>query len=74
MSDTTTIKIHRKTKAKLDQRRMQHETYDKMIDRLLHGPSNNLRQQLIAGGKANAARDRQVTKEWEAVDAPWPKQ
>ncbi|HEV7390771.1 MAG TPA: hypothetical protein VGO08_03935 [Burkholderiales bacterium] len=74
MGDSTTIKIQRKTKAKLDQRRLQHETYDRTIERLLHGPSTNLREQLIAGAKEHAARDRQLANEWETVDAPWPQE
>jgi len=72
MSDTTTIKIHRTTKAKLDQRRTKAETYDTMINRLLGGKRQTLRAQLIQGAKANATRDRALVKEWDAVDAPWP--
>lgn len=69
---TTTIKIYRTTKARLDQRRAQNETYDAMINRLLGGKQKTLREQLIAGYQENAARDRALVKEWQTADAPWP--
>lgn len=73
MAETTTIKLHRTTKAKLDRHRRPKETYDDLLERVLAtGARQSLREQLIAGYKATRDRDRAINAEWSAADAPWP--
>jgi|GEM_PF-2653685 len=68
----TTIKLDQRTKARLDRERQAEETYAHVIQRLLRGQRRDIAAALIEASRANATRDRQLAKEWEPADAPWP--
>lgn len=71
MRETTSIKIHRATKAKLDRARARNETYDRLLDRLVTQPADVNRDRLVRDYQRGAALDRSFAAEWEQVDDAW---
>jgi hypothetical protein len=64
--ESTTIKLRKSTKSRLDKVRRAEESYDDAIQRLLE--LQYTEEDLILGYK-NAGRHA----EWDAADAQWPK-
>lgn len=68
--EATTIKLHTKTKRDLDDLRNETESYEQVVERLISTVRRkNLRKELKEGYLAMAEVDREIAKEWEAVDA-----
>ena len=66
--ETTTIKLYPKTKQAIDDIRLEHETYDQAISRLVaQTKKKNLVKELIAGYKAKAEEDIKIAQEWDVA-------
>ena len=66
--EVTTIKLHERTKAALDRVRLERESYDDTVQRLLSlQRKKELTEQLI-----EAYRAAEHLEEWDNATAPWP--
>ncbi len=66
----TTIKLHLPTKKALDTLRTESESYEQIIERLIHTVRHkDLKKELIEGYHAMAERDRILAREWDVVSA-----
>jgi hypothetical protein len=62
----TTIKLQKITKSALDEFRVDSESYDSMIRRLISTLKNkNLKKELIESYKSMSAADLELLKEWD---------
>lgn len=68
--ETTTIKVHQKTKSELDALRSQEESYDQIISRLItHIQRKELQRELIVAYKSMGKKDLELLEEWESSSA-----
>ena len=66
--DATTIKLHKRTKSALDRLRMENESYEGVISRLvLQARNNGLKEELIAAYKQVGKDELDVLNEWESA-------
>lgn len=66
----TTVKIYKTTKSALDELRVEGESYDQVIGKLISQSTHkNLKENLIAGYKSLDKRDIKLLEEWEASSA-----
>ena len=64
--ETTTIKIRKNTKHTLDTIRIENESYDETIQRILKEIKNKeLKKQLIEAYKNMGHADLEILEEWE---------
>ena len=66
--DATTIKLHKRTKSALDRLRMENESYEGVISRLvLQARNNGLKEELIAAYKQVGKDELDILNEWESA-------
>ncbi len=69
----TTVKLHKSTKAALDQLKGGRESYDELIAKLIaQNKRKDLRTELIRGYQNMGKADLKLLQDWEAASPPWP--
>jgi len=68
--EITTVKIHKNTKSALDELKIDNETYDDIINRLISQIKNkNLKNELIKAYKNLDKEDLDTLNEWESASS-----
>ncbi len=66
--EATTVKIHKNTKFALDTLKINNETYEEIINRLISERINkNMRKELIEAYKNMGKKDLEILEEWETA-------
>ena len=67
---TTTVKIRDETKSSLDEIKVESETYDEVINRIIFAvKKRNLKNELVEGYTAVGKDDLDTLEEWESASA-----
>lgn len=66
--ETTTVKIHKNTKFVLDTLKINNETYEDIINRLINEKINkNMKKELIEAYKSMGKKDLEILEEWKTA-------
>ena len=70
MGSITTIKLEKSTKSELDQLRLESESYNVAIKRLISNTKNlSLKTELIEAYKSMGKKDLDLLEEWEQASS-----
>ena len=66
MSEITTIKVEKSTKSELDRLKLESESYNSAIKRLVSNAGNsNLREKLVEAYRSMGKEDLELLEDWE---------
>lgn len=70
MEGVTTVKLHKATKAVLDNLKGEQESYDDVIKKLTaHAQNQSLKKELINGYKSQGKEEINFLEEWEPASS-----